>query len=1156
MSFWEDRFVNRPHASAVPPSSYTDPHSSMFGDAPRAETGRAWSDVSDPVAYLADEPFEPELSEPEAFEEAEDDAAAELVPAPALEYRRSGLFRRRKPVLVEATAADEADEADDGHEDEASHDPAEQEGETFEPTSDDQPSWYVATTETEQSEAEPEPDDPREEDADEAPLADEPAEVFEAVEAPVEEHRRRGLFRRRKHQADEPEVEADAEPAESVSETSEVANNGWSVVSEPVDEPAFEHTADSLAASVEDEPAAEPPAEPDGADAEEREEFDLATWAAENETQRRGFFRRRKPPAAEVVDDDVVQVEAEAEEAEVELEVEPDWTAVSYADEPEHEDADEPVEVVAEAPVEKRRRGLFRRRKQESEAPVDELEPSEDAESVEDDAFENVPLYSADGSEDASEPVAAPDEDMVSEPGHEETYVSEAEEPQLDEQPEEAQPDVPAEPEPSFEPEPLAAEAKVEHEAEPVAPEPVAPEPAEPLLDEQPLVVLDEAFASAEAPEAEHESPEHESPESYGWGEDAPVEEPALAEGEAEPVAAEWHPEDSYESHDEPLLHDEHEPEDVPESHGDAAEEIHAPVPLRKRNGSGSKRGKKVVGLKVGASQIAAAVVSASGDRQVLVDIARRPLEQGVVVDGELRDPEALVRALRTFFKEHGLPAKNVTLGLSSSRVGVRTFDVAGIDDETRFDNAVRFKAHEVLPVAAHESVLDYRVVEERYTEGGDVSRRVLLVVAPRDQVEPYIAACRDAGLRLAGVDLEAFGLLRAFVPPLGTRSRSEDSATVVVSIGHESSTLLVAGGGICEFTRVFDWGGGALQSAIADTLEVPHMEAATILTHLSLSGPGRHLDSLDADARSHALEAVRTRLMPFARELVSSLQFYQTQPESLGIREILITGGTSHLEGLADALHQMIGVNVSVGDPLARVDVQTEIPLALDATIGSLAVPIGLAIEDEAARSVNLLPKESRQTRKKPNALAVALPVAAAVPVLALGFLFVQANGAASDRQSELDAVRAQITALPEPTKPVIDPALAGAQAARATAVAQILGGRLTWERVLSDVSRVLPQDVSLTELTATTPQPTTPEVAATETAPAPTGVPTTPTGVTVAGYALDYEAIARTLARLQAVPSLTNAQLQNATPNTIGKKRVIEFTIVADLAVTGGTP
>ena len=265
-------------------------------------------------------------------------------------------------------------------------------------------------------------------------------------------------------------------------------------------------------------------------------------------------------------------------------------------------------------------------------------------------------------------------------------------------------------------------------------------------------------------------------------------------------------------------------------------------------------------------------------------------------------------------------------------------------------------------------------------------------------------------------------------------------------------------------------------------------MEAATILTHLSLDGPGRHLDSLDADTRSRALDAVRTRLTPFARELVSSLQFYQTQPESLGIREIVITGGTAQLEGLADALNQMIGVSVSVGDPLARVDVQVDIPPALDATIGSLAVPIGLAIEDEPGRSVNLLPKEARQTTKPPRLLAVAAPLAAAIPLVAVAFLFMQASGTAGDRQAELDVVKAQIDALPEPSKPTIDPALAADQASRATAVAQILGTRLTWERVLGDVSRVLPSGVSLTELTATAPQPTTP-VAPTTTTTSDTG-------------------------------------------------------------------
>ena len=44
--------------------------------------------------------------------------------------------------------------------------------------------------------------------------------------------------------------------------------------------------------------------------------------------------------------------------------------------------------------------------------------------------------------------------------------------------------------------------------------------------------------------------------------------------------------------------------------------------------------------------------------------------------------------------------------------------------------------------------------------------------------------------------------------------------------------------------------------------------------------------------------DAVRRELQTFARELVSSLQFYQNQPGSLGIGEIVLTGGTAQLPG------------------------------------------------------------------------------------------------------------------------------------------------------------------------------------------------------------------------------------------------------------------
>ena len=329
------------------------------------------------------------------------------------------------------------------------------------------------------------------------------------------------------------------------------------------------------------------------------------------------------------------------------------------------------------------------------------------------------------------------------------------------------------------------------------------------------------------------------------------------------------------------------------------------PRSARSAAAANSTKGRRVVGLKIGASQIAAAVVIESEAGHELVQLARTPLGSGIVVDGEVRDQDALATALKSFFDEEKLPKKDVRIGLASNRIGVRTFDIVGIDDETRFDNAVRFKAHEVLPVGVHESLLDYRVLDERPNEAGEQMRRVLLVVAPRDQVEPYQRVADRAGLKLGGIDLEALGLLRAFVEPRPFATRTaDDTATVVVAIGHESSTLLVAGGGACEFTRVFDWGGGELVSAIAESLEVQPAEATTILRHLSLSGPGRNTTPSTTSSRAKATEAVRLRLAPFARELVNSLQFYQTQAESLGIGGIVITGGTSQLEGLGEALH------------------------------------------------------------------------------------------------------------------------------------------------------------------------------------------------------------------------------------------------------------
>jgi type IV pilus assembly protein PilM len=345
---------------------------------------------------------------------------------------------------------------------------------------------------------------------------------------------------------------------------------------------------------------------------------------------------------------------------------------------------------------------------------------------------------------------------------------------------------------------------------------------------------------------------------------------------------------------------------------------------------------KQVVGLKIGSSQLAAALVVNNGSPR-LSTAARQPLDDGIVVGGEVREPEALAAALDAFFKQHGFPRRKVRLGVASNRVGVRVFERPVVDDPRQLTNAIRFRAHEAMPIPIEEAMLDYHVIDD-----SDGAGRVVLAVTYRELIDRFVAACRLAKLELIGIDLEAFALLRMIAGPLPQGSR-RDAAGVAVTIGHDRTTVAVSDGRVCEFTRVLDWGGAKVTSAIERTLSVETEEAERIKRGLSLAG---ETSPQNGDERAtKATAAVRREVQSLARELGSTLEFYQDQPSSLGFGAVAVTGGTSHLKGLDNELQKLLGIEVGIVDPFARVGANDEAAAA--GQVGSLAVAIGLGIED-----------------------------------------------------------------------------------------------------------------------------------------------------------------------------------------------------------------
>jgi type IV pilus assembly protein PilM len=361
-----------------------------------------------------------------------------------------------------------------------------------------------------------------------------------------------------------------------------------------------------------------------------------------------------------------------------------------------------------------------------------------------------------------------------------------------------------------------------------------------------------------------------------------------------------------------------------------------APKQRKTAAGSGGRH-KQVVGLSIGASQLSAAVIVNNG-KPKLVKAARHTLPPDVVVGGEVRDPEALANEISAFFSAANLPRKNVRLGIGSSRTGVRVFERPTVDDPRQLANAIRFRAYETLPIPIEEAMLDYHIVED--TNSPD---RVLLAVAYRDLVDRFAATCTAAKIELVGIDIEAFALLRAVGgEPLKAGERAE-AARVAVSIGSDRTTVAVSDGRVCEFTRVLDWGSARVTAAVERALEVDADEAERIKRSLDISS---HAAEQPGDERTtKAVEAARREVNGLARELASSLHFYQDQPDSLGFAEITITGGGAHLQGLAEQLEELIGIHVRVADPFARVG--SGHGISSNGQDGALAVAIGLGIED-----------------------------------------------------------------------------------------------------------------------------------------------------------------------------------------------------------------
>jgi len=356
------------------------------------------------------------------------------------------------------------------------------------------------------------------------------------------------------------------------------------------------------------------------------------------------------------------------------------------------------------------------------------------------------------------------------------------------------------------------------------------------------------------------------------------------------------------------------------------------------------KQKPSLVGVDIDADSIAAADPAAGGGT---VKTAVQRLPEGAFSGGEIADADAVTEALRELFSRGRLP-KHVRLGVASESVAFRVLRLPLIEDPEQLQSAVRFQAQEQISMPLDTAVLDHQVIGAGVADDGSRHVDVAVVAARRQSIDLLLGAARKAGLEPVGIDLAAFGMIRALAnevtrpametgPSEGPESEEYSQATLYCSLAGVTN-LAIAKDFSCLFSRVAQFSVRQIAEELAAGSGMMLEHAEQWLVYTGLIAP---LESLEGDPATIAAArgALEANVGHLADELRLSLDFYGAQEGAVPVADVVLCGWGSAIPGLPEALGAGLGREVSTRQPAGLSGYPA-------GEAARLTLPYGLALE------------------------------------------------------------------------------------------------------------------------------------------------------------------------------------------------------------------
>lgn len=385
-----------------------------------------------------------------------------------------------------------------------------------------------------------------------------------------------------------------------------------------------------------------------------------------------------------------------------------------------------------------------------------------------------------------------------------------------------------------------------------------------------------------------------------------------------------------------------------------------------------SAKNKSIVGLDIEASSIAATELVLNGRPQVR-GFGVAPIDSGLFRDGEVHEPAELSAAIKDLFGANKL-SKDVRLGVANQRIAVRTLTLPQIDDPAELETAVRFQAEDHVPIPLDQAILDWQVIPARGIAAEQGNIEVVVVVARRDMIAPLVEAVEGAGLRLAGIDLSAFAMIRALAgearpqdtqdsvgaDPMGgseVEQPVDPMAEVTEPLPQDSlvdagaadtrlfchlgdlTNLAVARDRYCLFTRVFNFGIEGIAQGLAERTGMTLLHARQWLLHVGLDVPEDAIEG-DPDTVAVTRDALASGTARLTDEVRRTIEYFGASDAAVPVEGIVVAGPGTAIPGLVDRMKTELPLPLEAGNPSA-------LATAAGSAAPRLTLAYGLGLEE-----------------------------------------------------------------------------------------------------------------------------------------------------------------------------------------------------------------